>query len=177
MLKEIQNNFTPISKGTAIGVDADSIHSLIKEIILNNALKKNIETVFVSDRKLKDIQSFHDKYKANVKNIIVTQGEDAADDYLYNNSDQFFLVITHDIPLSERLIKKGVSVISERGEKLNNDNIREFVSVRNVMNTMRDYGIYEKKGQKHPITQKDVKQFADAFNEVVTKYLNAKNKQ
>ena len=171
MFKETTNNPNLIITRKAIGVDADSIHSNIKQIIINNAINKSIETIFVSDRALKDIQSIKDKYNVNIKNVVVKSGENSADDYIVQNADKFFLVITHDIPLSERLIKKNVMILNERGDHLTNDNIREYLSIRDVMNTMRELGIYEKKGIKHPITQRDIKKFSDTFNALVLKYL------
>lgn len=173
MFKEKLTSINEISL-LSIGVDADSIHSRIKEILFKTSESKGIKIVFVSDRPLKDVQSVRDKYKLKVSNVVVKTGENSADNWIYEHSDEFFLVVTHDIPLSERVIDKGVLVIDERGNKLNKDNIREALSIRNVMNTMRDYNLYEKKG-RNPIRDKDVKKFSDSLNEIVTKYLNQTN--
>lgn len=172
MLKFQKNDDNSINSTLerGIAIDADSIHSSIVDIILRFSKKYDILLTFVSDRVLKNIQSAKDKYGVRAKFVVVKTGENSADDYIVEHSCEFFLVITHDIPLSERLLNNNVNVISERGVLFDENNIKTALSSRLIMNTLRENNLYEKKGQKHPLLQKDIKNFSDTLNSFLSKY-------
>lgn len=153
-----------------IAIDADSIHTNIAEIILRFAKKYAIVLTFVSDRELKTLQSLKDKYGVKTKFVKVRQGQDSADNWIVENLDRFFLVITHDIPLASRCLENGVNVLSEHGTLYDENSIKTALSSRSIMTAFRENGIYEKKGQKHPIGSKDIKNFSDALNSFLQKY-------
>lgn len=153
-----------------IAIDADSIHTNIAEIILRFAKKYAIILTFVSDRELKSLQSLKDKYGVRAKFVKVEQGQDSADNWIVENLDKFFLVITHDIPLAARCLEKGVNTLSEHGILYDENSIKTALSSRSIMTAFRENGIYEKKGQKHPIGTKDIKNFSDALNSFLQKY-------
>lgn len=153
-----------------IAIDADSIHSSIAEIVIRFAKKHAITLTFVSDRELKSLQSLKDKYSVKAKFVKVQQGQDAADNWIVENLDNFFLVITHDIPLASRCLEKSVNALNEHGVLYDENSIKTALASRSIMTAFRENGIYEKKGQKHPISQKDVKNFSDALNSFLQKH-------
>lgn len=159
-----------------IAVDADSIHSEIKRILFNFILSTVCDIYFVADRELKDVKEIKKNKKSNVYMILVESKENSADDWIVNNAQMWDLVITHDIPLCQRLLeKKDVYILDERGSIINCDNIGYLMSERNFMSVMRDNNIYEKKGVKHPITKQDIKKFADNLNSIKQKILKYKH--
>ncbi len=165
-------------------VDADSLPKAVRSIVIKAAIKRNLDITFCSDRFLKDIQSAYNthtsllrkiakengisekeeltKIKSSIKQIVVETGDDSADDKIVEIAEKDDLAITHDIPLSDRLVTNGVMVINDRGAIYTEDNIKARLSLRNAMTELRSYGVnLEKNGS---MSQKDVKAFADAFS-------------
>ena len=77
-------------------------------------------------------------------------------------------MITHDIPLAKRIVEKGGMVIDERGTLITEENASYLLSERDYMTKLREYGLYEKK-TSCPITDQDVKKFADTLNMIILK--------
>jgi len=77
------------------------------------------------------------------------------------------LVITADIPLADRTITKGAYAIDHRGETYTSDNIKHYLAMRNLMESIRESGEVTK-GPK-PFTTKDGANFANAFNNFLQK--------
>lgn len=131
-------------------------------------MNKNYELVFVADRPLKQIQSIKDKNKLNIRIIRVKQADNSADDWIVRYSSDFLCVITHDIPLAKRIAEKGGMVIDERGTLITEENASYLLSERDYMTKLREYGLYEKT-TSCPITDQDVKKFADTLNMIILK--------
>lgn len=72
-----------------------------------------------------------------VKTVVVSSGPNEADNWIVDNIKKNDIVITSDIPLSDRSIKKGAYVISHNGETINRSNIGLKVASRNLMSGIR----------------------------------------
>lgn len=72
------------------------------------------------------------------------------------------LVVTADIPLADRTINKNAHAIDHRGQTYTKDNIKEYLAIRNLMESIRESGEITK-GPK-PFSQKDVQYFANSLN-------------
>ena len=77
------------------------------------------------------------------------------------------LVITADIPLASEVMEKGALVITPRGERYTENNIRQRLQMRDFMETMRASG--EHTGGPPPLNQTDRKTFADQLDRVLTR--------
>ncbi|MBK5200939.1 MAG: DUF188 domain-containing protein [Spirochaetaceae bacterium] len=170
-------------------VDADSLPKQIRAIVIKAAIKRNLNITFVSDRYLKDIESAYNKHTALLRNIakeigisekeelnkikspieqiVVETGENSADDKLVELAEEGDLSITHDIPLSDRLVEKGVIVLDDRGSIFTENNIKTRLSLRNSMTELRSYGVNLEKNSS--MKDKDIKAFADAFSSTLDK--------
>lgn len=156
-----------------IAVDADSIHSQIKKILFNFLNKTKCNIYFVADRTLKDVEEQKKSKKSKVYMILVESNENSADNWIVDNYDKWDIVITHDLPLCQRLLeKKEIYILDERGNIINRENIGYLVSERDFMTLLRENNIYEKKGTKHPLTAQDIKKFADNLNSIKQKLSN-----
>ena len=80
------------------------------------------------------------------------------------------MVITTDIPLADRTISKNAYAIDHRGELYTKDNIKQYLAIRDLMQSIRDSGELTK-GPK-PFGQKDVQNFANQFNKFLQKMIN-----
>jgi uncharacterized protein len=148
-----------------IWVDADACPGAIKEIIVRAALRLEVPTVFVAN-KLIDLPA-----TPFLAAIQVAKGSDVADAYIAERAEVNDLVITQDIPLAALLVPKGVAVISPRGDLHTPDNIRQALSIRNFMDELRGTGTIT--GGPRPFDDKIKQQFANTFNQVLTKLLKS----
>ena len=137
-------------------IDGDALPNILKPILLRAIDKLNLETVVVSNKRISIGSS------KNIKYIIVDAGADEADNHIVEMLNQGDLVITADIPLADRVISKNANAIDHRGERYTQDNIKQYLAIRNLMESIRDSGEIIK-GPK-PFGTKDAQYFANALN-------------
>lgn len=118
-----------------IWVDADACPKPIKEIIFRAAERKRIETVFVAN------QGMYIQPSAFIRLLVVSSGADVADDEIIKQCEEGDIVVTADIPLAARAVECGTYVIDPRGKTYDRDNIRQILSMRDFMDTLRGSGI------------------------------------
>lgn len=146
-------------------VDADALPNLIKDVILKAAIKRSIPTTFVAN---KWIRVPTDPVIGFVQ---VDYGDDVADAYIVKNSQPNDVAISADIPLAALLVEKSVVVIDPRGDLITEANVRERLSVRDFMHGMREARIVS--GGPSAFGQKDVQKFANTFDRILTKKIQA----
>ena len=145
-----------------IFIDGDAFPNLLKPIILRAIEKQKIDTIVIANKKINIGTSNHIKY------IIVDQGADEADDKIVELVETNDLVITADIPLADRTITKNAHAIDHRGAMYTQDNIKQYLAIRNLMQDIRDSGEITK--GPAPFSQKDAQQFANSLNNFLQKY-------
>lgn len=143
-------------------IDGDAFPNLLKAIVLRAVEKQKIDTVVIANKKINIGTSNHIKY------IIVDQGADEADDKIVELVEANDLVITADIPLADRTIAKNAHAIDHRGAMYTQDNIKQYLAIRNLMQEIRDSGEMTK--GPAPFSQKDAQQFANSLNNFLQKY-------
>ena len=143
-------------------IDGDAFPNLLKAIVLRAVEKQKIDTVVIANKKINIGTSNHIKY------IIVDQGADEADDKIVELVETNDLVITADIPLADRTIAKNAHAIDHRGAMYTQDNIKQYLALRNLMQEIRDSGEMTK--GPAPFSQKDAQQFANSLNNFLQKY-------
>jgi uncharacterized protein YaiI (UPF0178 family) len=143
-------------------IDGDAFPNLLKAIVLRAVEKQKIDTVVIANKKINIGTSNHIKY------IIVNQGADEADDKIVELVETNDLVITADIPLADRTIAKNAHAIDHRGAMYTQDNIKQYLAIRNLMQEIRDSGEMTK--GPAPFSQKDAQQFANSLNNFLQKY-------
>ena len=98
------------------------------------------------------------------------QGADEADNLIVKLCKESDLVITADIPLADRIINKNAHAIDHRGELYSVDNIKQYLAMRNLMESIRESG--EMTGGPKAFGQKDAHAFANQLNAFLAKYYN-----
>ncbi len=96
---------------------------------------------------------------------VVKDGFDAADDWIVEHVQPDDIVITADIPLAGRCIKKGARVISPTGKPFTEDNIGMAVATRDLMSELRNAG--EITGGPPPLTKRDRSRFLEQLDNVI----------
>lgn len=143
-------------------IDGDAFPNLLKPIVLRAIEKQKIDTIVIANKKINIGSSNYIKY------IIVDQGADEADDKIVEMLEENDLVITADIPLADRTITKNAHAIDHRGAMYTQDNIKQYLAIRNLMQEIRDSGEITK--GPAPFNQKDAQQFANSLNNFLQKY-------
>lgn len=88
---------------------------------------------------------------------IVGNGPDAADDWIVEHVQPDDIVVTADIPLASRCLKKGAWVIGTTGKPFTEDNIGSALATRDLLLELRSTG--EITGGPPPLTKRDRSRF------------------
>ena len=143
-----------------IWVDADACPVVIREILFRAAERTGVQVTFVANRPVRippsDCISF----------VQVAPGFDVADNEIVQRMSSNDLVITGDIPLAAKVIDKGGHALNPRGEMYTLDNIRDRLSMRDFMDSLRDSGVDT--GGPPPLAQKDRSFFANQLDRFLT---------
>lgn len=118
-----------------IWVDADACPKVIKEILFRVAERAQITVAFVTNQFL---------VLPSSPFITLTQvpaGPDIADDEIAQHCAPLDLVITADIPLAARVVEKGAYALDPRGKLYDAENIKQILSMRDFMDSLRGSGI------------------------------------
>jgi hypothetical protein len=103
-----------------------------------------------------------------VKAVIVAGGPDVADRHIIDHAEPGDLAITADIPLAAALVEKGVLVLDPRGERYSETNVRERLSTRDFMESLRSSGV--ETGGPKPYGRQDKQNFANALDRLLTRH-------
>ena len=158
--------FTELVTHFKIWVDADAVPGAVKEIILAAALKRKVNTIFVANKPIALPAS------PLISFVLVQKTPDAADYYINEQADKDDFTITQDIPLAHLLVKRGLTVINPRGERFTEDNIGERLSIRDLMEHLRDGGTMT--GGPAKFCDKEKRAFASSFDRELTRLLRRK---
>ncbi|MCB8475335.1 YaiI/YqxD family protein [Klebsiella aerogenes] len=136
----------------AIWVDADACPNVIKEIFFRAAERTQTPLTLVANQSLRVPPSRY------VRALRVAQGFDVADNEIVRLCEPGDLVITADIPLAAEVLAKGGAALNPRGERYSEATIRERLTMRDFMETMRASGVQT--GGPDSLSQRDRQLFA-----------------
>ena len=140
-------------------VDADACP--VKQEIYKVARRYNLKVILVSNSWMRTPEARW------IELVVVDKGADVADNWIVDHVQKQDLVISGDIPLASRCIKKGAQVLGHTGRPFTEDNIANALAVRNLLADLRDEGIMTK-GPK-PFSKKDRSQFLQSMDEMIVK--------
>jgi len=146
-----------------VWIDADACPRAAKDQVVKFALKRQFEVVLVAG------QSQIKPSFSCVKLIVVPSGPDAADDYLVEHAVPGELVICSDVPLADRLVKRGVTALDPRGKEFSPANMSERLAVRNLFADLREQG--QMGGGPPPHGEKDKQAFANSLDRILTRLM------
>ena len=92
---------------------------------------------------------------------VVPQGPDSADKHIADQARPGDLVVTADLPLAAEVVELGITALNPRGELYTEENVREKLSIRDFMMSLRETG--QALGGPAPYSPKDAKRFAAAL--------------
>ncbi len=144
-----------------VWIDADACPRAARDQVIKFALKRKFEVVMVAG------QAQVKPAFACVRLIVVPSGPDAADDYLVEHAAPGELVICSDVPLADRLVKKGVAALDPRGREFDERNMGERLAVRNLFTDLREQG--QVGGGQAAYGERDRQAFANALDRLLTR--------
>ena len=99
-----------------------------------------------------------------VELMVVDDGFDAADDWIVEHAVENDIVITGDIPLADRCLKKGARVLGLKGRVFTVESIGEALASREVSSQLREHGMMT--GGPAPFAKKDRSRFLQGLDAV-----------
>jgi uncharacterized protein len=140
-----------------IYVDADGCP--VKDEIYKVAERMKIHVVLVANK------AMHIPLNPLFRMEIVKSGFDAADDWIVENVTAKDVVITADILLADRCVKKRARVLGHKGVEFTEDNIGIAVANRELMENLRQMG--EVRGGPAPMDKKARSQFLGKLDQIL----------
>ena len=142
-----------------IWVDADACPRVIKEILYRAAERVQVELVLVANRPL------HTPPSRFISSTKVGAGFDVADRHIADAVQPGDLVITADIPLAADVVEKEAIALNPRGELYTEENIRERLAMRDLMDQLRSTGM--ETGGPPEFSKKDRMAFANSLDRIL----------
>ena len=144
-----------------IWIDADAAPRDVKEIVFRAARRLELSCVMVANQRLPAPLD-----NAFVTAVRVDGGPDVADAYIAANAIAGDVAVTDDIPLAAILVDKDVLVLDPRGEVYSRENVRERLSIRDFMDSLRTTGVDT--GGPKPYGTREKQAFAAALDRLLT---------
>ncbi len=148
-------------KPNQIWVDADACPKVIKEILYRAAERVGVALTLVANQPLSVPPSRH------IRTVQVGAGFDVADNHIARQVGQGDLVITADIPLASEVIARGAIALNPRGELYTEANIRQRLTMRDFMETLRSSGVDT--GGPAPFNHADRQAFANQLDRLLSR--------
>ena len=148
-----------MSDAVQIYVDADACP--VKDEVVRVAGRHGLAVTFVANFGLRPSRD------PMIRNVVVPQGADAADDWIVEHADNGDIVITSDIPLARRSLEKGAVVLGPTGRPFTESSIGMALAMRELNQHLRETG--ESRGLNAGFTARDRSAFLQALDEAVVR--------
>jgi uncharacterized protein YaiI (UPF0178 family) len=140
-------------------VDADACP--VKEEIFRVAYRTGAAVVVVSNQWLRV------PAHPQIRRVVVGDGFDAADDWIADEADARSIVVTSDILLADRCLKKGAGVLAPTGKPFTLASIGGAIATRAIMADLRAGG--DQLGGPAPFAAADRSRFLNALDAMLVK--------
>lgn len=138
-------------------VDGDACP--VKEEIYKVAFRRNVPVIVVSN------SPFRVPAHPLVRRVVVSDGFDAADDWIAEAAGRKSVVVTADILLADRCLKAGACVLSPAGKPFTTSSIGSQIATRAIMADLRAGG--DILGGPAPFSKTDRSRFLSALDEAL----------
>ena len=139
----------------AILVDADACP--VKDEVYRVAWRHEVPVKIVSNSRLRVPDH------PLIERILVSDGFDAADDWIAEAADATSIVVTADILLADRALKAGATVLAPTGKPFTTASIGPAIATRAIMADLRA-GMGDAMGGPPPFSKADRSQFLQALD-------------
>ena len=144
-------------------VDADACP--VKDEVYKVAWRRGVPVKVVSNARIRVPE--HEL----IERVVVSDGFDAADDWIAEAADAKTVVVTGDILLADRCLKKGATVIGHNGKPFTAASIGGAIATRAIMADLRSgAGVT---GGPAPFAKADRSRFLQALDEALVRLARA----
>ena len=144
---------------TAIRILVDADACPVKEEVYRVAFRRGVAVRVVSNARIRVPEH------ALVERVVVSDGFDAADDWIAGEAGASDVVVTADILLADRCLKAGARVIAPTGKPFTNASIGSAIATRAIMADLRAGG--DIVGGPAPFARADRSRFLQALDEAL----------
>lgn len=148
-------------------VDADACP--VKEEIYKVALRHSVATLVVSNGGIRIPDH------SLITREIVGDDFDAADDFIAARADGRTIVVTADILLAERCLKKGGAIIAPNGKPFTANSIGSAIATRAIMQDLRGSGDPTAAGGQKPFSKEDRSRFLQALDAAIVRMIRTQS--
>lgn len=138
-------------------VDADGCP--VKEEVYRVATRYGLKVTLVANSRMRIPNEDWIQLK------LVENQLNAADDWIAENIMENDIVISADIPLASRCLKKGAKVLDPRGRIYTPDSIGDALASRDLFSSLRELGAIT--GGPAPFEKQDRSRFLQRLNEII----------
>lgn len=142
---------------TKIYIDADACP--VKDEVYRVAERYQLKVILVAN------QYINIPMNSLFQMEVVKGNFDAADDWIVEKAQAGDIVITADILLADRCVKKSVRVLGHKGDEFTEDNIGSAVANRELMQNLRHMG--EIKAGPAPMDKKARSKFLGTLDQII----------
>ncbi|MEA2625637.1 MAG: uncharacterized protein QOD06_1682 [Candidatus Binatota bacterium] len=97
--------------------------------------------------------------------VVVSEGFDAADDWIVEHAGPDDIVVSADVPLAARCVAKGARVLGVTGKPFTEDNVGDALATRNLLAKLREGG--ELTSGPPPFQKRDRSRFLQTLEEMI----------
>ena len=152
-----------VRQGMQVWIDGDACPARVKEFVYKASARTGVSVTVVANAAMRIPHS------PLIRLVVVSGDFDAADHHIVAHVTNQDLVITADVPLASELVDRGVVVINSRGMIYTAENVKDSLSVRNLMQELRGGGLIQ--GGPAAYSDKDFNHFANSFDRELTKLI------
>ena len=153
MTRRMSTDAPSPSPGSAIYIDADACP--VKDEAVRVAERHGLPIHFVSNSFMRLPEG------PLIHRVVVSEGPDAADDWIAERIGPRDVAVTADIPLAARCLKNGAAVIGPTGKPFTEAGIGMALAMRELSQHLRETG--ESKGYNAGFTKQDRSRFLEAL--------------
>ena len=150
---------SPLKHETTLAIYIDADACPVKDEALRVAHRHRLDIYFVANTWMRLETTEH------VHRVVVPEGPDAADDWIVEHIAEGDIVVTGDIPLAARCLKKKAHALGSTGKPFTEDSIGMALAMRDLSAHLRETG--ESKGYNAAFTRRDRSRFLEALEHAV----------
>ncbi len=158
-MAQIESQAAPAPEIPAPEIYVDGDACPVKEEVARVAARHGLVVHLVSNQWLRGMDG------PGIQKVVVTEGFDAADDWIVEHAGAADIVVTADIPLAARCLEKGAVVLGPTGKPFTGNGIGMALAMRDLLSTLRDSG--EIRGGGPAFGKQDRSRFLQALEQAV----------
>jgi hypothetical protein len=140
-----------------IYVDADACP--VKAEVCKVARRHRLPVILVANARMRVTEP-------DVARLVIVAGDfNAADDWIAGEAAAGDIVITADIPLAARCVKRGARVLGPTGFELSDANVGQALATRDLLADLRDAGAML--GGPPPFHPRDRSRFLQSLEQII----------